>query len=246
MADLSWTEPESAANTNYQPVYPLNHIVQTESGHSFEMDDTETRERVRLQHRYGTFIEMHPNGDEVHKIIGNGYEIIANNKNVLIKGVCNITVQGDSVLHIQGDSYNQIDGSVYQNIKGNVEQSVQGNSNQIVNGDVGIDSAGEISLTGSKVNIFTDLYVAGDINSSQSIHAEGNMTAALSVSADKSVETLGYMVAGTSITAGVSVYGPMVSDIFGELEMLRLKIDQHVHIGNLGYPTSPPTKPMEI
>ena len=59
-----WTEPESAANTDYQPVYPYNNITQTEAGHTFELDDTPTRERVRLQHRSGTFIEMHPNGDE--------------------------------------------------------------------------------------------------------------------------------------------------------------------------------------
>ncbi len=77
MADMSWTEPESAANTDYQPIYSYNNIQQTESGHSFEMDDTPTRERVRIQHRSGSFIEMHPNGDEVHKIVGKGYEIIA-------------------------------------------------------------------------------------------------------------------------------------------------------------------------
>ena len=62
-----WTEPESAANTDYPPDYPYNQVMQSASGHLFEMDDSRGRERVRLTHRTGTFIEMHPNGDEVHK-----------------------------------------------------------------------------------------------------------------------------------------------------------------------------------
>jgi hypothetical protein len=80
-SDNSWTEPESARNTETPPVYPYNNIQQTESGHSFEMDDTPTRERVRLQHRIGTFLEMHPDGDEVHKVYGTGYEIYLKGKN---------------------------------------------------------------------------------------------------------------------------------------------------------------------
>jgi hypothetical protein len=244
MTIYAWTEPESAANTDYQPVYPYNNIQQTESGHSFEMDDTPTRERVRIQHRAGSFIEMHPNGDEVHRIMGKGYEIIASDKNVLIKGVCNITIQGDSVLNVQGDAYTQIDGNAYENVKGSVKQVVQGDSRLIVNGDVDIDSAGDINLGASTVNVNADLMVRGDIGCTQSIQADGNINAKLSVSATKSVESLGYMVAGTTIDAGVSVFGPMVSDMFGSMEMFRMKVNQHIHIGVHG-PTSPPTAPME-
>ena len=58
------TEPASAANTNFEgclPVFPYNNATVTPSGHSFEMDDTPERERIRLNHRSNTFIEMHPN-----------------------------------------------------------------------------------------------------------------------------------------------------------------------------------------
>ena len=83
----TWAEPESPFNPDEKPVYPHNKVWETESGHSFEMDDTKDRERIRLQHRSKTFIEMHPDGSEVHKIYGNGYEIVLENKNVLIKFV---------------------------------------------------------------------------------------------------------------------------------------------------------------
>lgn len=105
-----WTEPESAANTVFQPVYPYNQITQTEFGHSLEMDDTPTRERIRLQHGAGSFIEMHPNGDQVTKVFGNGYEIHLANKNVMIKGVCNITIEGDCNMDIKGDYGMQVGG----------------------------------------------------------------------------------------------------------------------------------------
>ena len=246
MATMTWTEPESAANADHQPIYPYNNVTQTEAGHKFELDDTPGRERVRLEHRSGTFTEMHPNGDVVHKIVGKGYEIIASDKNVLIKGVCNITVQGDSVFHVQGDSYNQVDGNVYQVVNGNSNQLVKGNCEQTVQGDYDMNVSGDINMSATNVNINSDLNVRGDISSTQTIAAVGNITAGLSVSANKSVETAGYMLAALTINAGVSVFGPMVSDMFGSMEMFRLKVDQHVHIGNKGFPTSPPTSVMEV
>ena len=246
MADLSWTEPESAANTDFQPVYPYNNITQTESGHSLELDDTPGRERVRLHHRSGTFMEMHPNGDEVHKIYGNGYEITLKDKNVLIKGVCNITIQGDSVLHVQGDSYQQVDGTVYQQVNGNINQLVKGNCEQTIQGDYDINASGDVNVSATNLNVNGDLNVRGNIAGTQSLGVVGNLSAGLSVSAIKSVETSGYIIAATTITAGVSVFGPTVSDMFGSMEMFRLKVDQHVHIGNKGFPTSPPTSPMEV
>lgn len=246
MTNLSWTEPESAANTDYSPVYPYNNIQQTESGHSFEMDDTPGRERVRIQHRTGTFTEIHPNGDEVHKIVGNGFEIIASDKNVLVKGVCNITINGDSVLHVKGDSYNQVDGNVYQNVNGNMNQLINGDCQQTIDGTYDVNVSGNMNINATNVNINADVNVRGDIGTTQSISAAGNISAALSVSANKSVETTGYMIAATTINAGISMFAPMVSDIIGSIEMFRLKVDTHVHIGNRGYPTSPPTSPMEI
>jgi hypothetical protein len=245
MANLSWTEPESAANTDYPPQYPYNNVQQTEGGHTFEMDDTPGQERVRLQHRYGSFIEFHPNGDEVHKIVGKGYEIVASDKNVLIKGVCNITIEGDSVLHVKGDSYNQIDGTAYQTVNGSVKQLVNGDCQQTIDGDYDVNVSGDMNINATNVNINADLNVRGDIGSTQSVAAQGNINAGISVSAVKSVETTGYMIAGTTMVAGVSVYGPMVSDMFGSMELFRMKVNAHVHIGNKGYPTSPPTAPME-
>ena len=46
-------------------VYPYNHVVETESGHIMEIDDSPGAERLYRQHRTGTFEEIHANGDMV-------------------------------------------------------------------------------------------------------------------------------------------------------------------------------------
>ena len=126
-----WNEPEGATEEN-PPVYPYNNVTQTESGHSFEMDDTPGAERIRLQHRIGTFTEMNSIGDHTVKIIGNGFEIIAGNKNVEVTGHCNITVKGDCNIDVEGD----------------FNQQVKGDYNLIVDGEYNVRSIGEMWLSG--------------------------------------------------------------------------------------------------
>ena len=155
--DNSWTEPESAASTKNPPKYPYNNITQTKSGHVFEMDDTPLRERIRIHHRLGTFIEMHPNGDEVHKIEGDGYEIIARNKNVEISGVCNITIKGDSILHVEGNRTELVDGDYNLVVKG--DYSLVGQQT------VTLGSKDKLSLKGDLLSLKTGtLNVSGDLN----------------------------------------------------------------------------------
>lgn len=150
---LAWTEPESAANSDYQPVYPYNNVTQTKGGHSFEMDDTPTRERIRIQHKSGTFTEIHPNGDEVHKIIGDGYHIVLGDQNISI-GVdngklekkLNITINGDAYFYVKGNKVEQIDGSVEQYIKGDFTQTVEGRHTTTSFGNMRIDAGSSTSI----------------------------------------------------------------------------------------------------
>ena len=71
------------------------------------MDDTPTRERIRIQHGKGTFLEMHPDGNEVHKIIGDGYEIVLKDKKMLVKGMMYITVEGNAYVNVMGNKVEQ-------------------------------------------------------------------------------------------------------------------------------------------
>jgi hypothetical protein len=244
--DSSFTEPVIVDPKN-PPAYPYNQVQQSESGHSIEMDDTPERERLRLQHRSGTFLEMQPNGDEVHKIYGDGYEIIYGKKNVQINGQCNITVNGACVVNIKGDSVMSIGGNVTQKVAGDVTQTISGTTTIAGDGDIDISSSGDISLLAGNINIDGDLNVSGSIAATQSISAVGNVEAGLQSYATLGFVTPGYVSAGSPVPLNPYpgwVSGLMVTDIVRTLMADRIKFSIHTHIDSRGGITTPPLQPM--
>jgi len=184
--ESTWIEPESVANDETKPEYPYNNTQQTEGGHSFEMDDTPTRERVRIQHgKSKNFIEMHPNGDQVVKIFGDGYEIVAKNKNVLIKGICNITVRGDCNMEVLG----------------NFNQSVTGDYNLAVKGQYNVRAVKDISISGDD-----DVSISANENTGGSVRL--GAATSVDISSDLNVygpATCDSLVATTRVTGGMGV-----------------------------------------
>jgi hypothetical protein len=75
--------------------YPYNHVMETESGHVQEFDDTPGNERISTYHRKGTFTEVDANGTEVTHIVGDRYTIIDRNGCIYIAGEANLTVDGN-------------------------------------------------------------------------------------------------------------------------------------------------------
>jgi hypothetical protein len=194
----AWTEPVIVDAKN-PPKYPFNTVTQTKGGHSLEMDDTPSKERVRLQHRSGSFIEMQPNGDEVHKIYGDSYEIVAGSKNVKIKGQCNITIDGPCVVTINGDSIFNVNGDATQFVKGNLVQQVNGTAKITSKGDMDLTSKEDITMSAQNVYVNGDLAVRGAISSTLSISATNNVTAGMQSYAKLGFVTPGYITAGSPV-----------------------------------------------
>jgi hypothetical protein len=84
-----WDEPESA----YCAKYPYNHMIETESGHILEMDDTPQRERLHLYHRAGTFFEIDQFGSMHEHIQGDYHGVFVRNNKVYIRGGYDVTVE---------------------------------------------------------------------------------------------------------------------------------------------------------
>jgi hypothetical protein len=217
---IAWTEPESAANSDYQPVYPYNNVTQTKGGHSLELDDTPTRERVRLQHGKGTFIEMHPSGDEVHKIIGDGYEIILKDKNMSVSGKLNITVEGDCNLWVQGDKIEQVDGSVEQYIKGDFTQIVEGLHTTSSFGNMRIN-AGAGALGKLVINVPDHVRLNGDLNTTGEITADKIMaTTRVDAGTGMSAGFLGFVTLTGGVSVGLPVAVPTMINAAGPINSL--------------------------
>lgn len=251
--DRSWTEPESAANVGTPPVPPYLHVTQTQSGHSFQMDDTKDRERVRLEHRTGTFIEMHPNGDEVHKVYGDGYEITIKNKNVLIKGHCSVTIEGDSIIDVKGDKVERVAGNYSVQVGG--AYSVYGGKqiNLATTGDftlgagTSIGSGSIYMTTANRVVVSADMTVAGDfiadlITSTTRVDATtgvsagplgfvsttGGLSIGIPVAVPTQINCVSMINAGSGVTAPVGTFSYMTSILMTDTINTTI-YNSHIH-----------------
>jgi hypothetical protein len=256
----SWTEPKS----DFKAQYPYNNVTQTESGHFQEFDDTPGAERIRTQHRTGTYTELQADGTRVNKILGDNYEIVAKDNNVKISGICNITIVGDAVTTIEGNRYERVKGDYFLEVEGNYQK--------VVNKKVSITSGDDMSLivgsatgqfildAGDSFALNSDLTIDGSITAA-AITSTGAVVAGTGIHAGvpgslnpyAGISTLGGIAAGFPVAptipgmieATVSVNAPLISgivvtDIRGPMELIRLLYDMHYHIGNRGWPTSPP------
>ena len=98
-------EPASYFNA----LYPHNQVLETESGHIKEYDDTEGAERIREYHKSGTYYEVHPDGSKSTHVVSNNYKVVVGDDNVHISGDVKVYIDGDATLNIQGD-YNTFVG----------------------------------------------------------------------------------------------------------------------------------------
>jgi len=163
-----WNEPE----TPFNPLYPRNHVHQSESGHVIEIDDTPTRERLHTYHRSGTFEEIHPDGSKVTKVVADNYELIMSDNNVHVSGNVNlvvgatgpedgqgsnisIVVRGDANLQVDGDATAVVGNDLFADVKRHVESHCDGiysvhAQEKIIfrsEGDILFDSPTECNIT---------------------------------------------------------------------------------------------------
>jgi hypothetical protein len=122
---VTWDQPEIPYNASY----PFNHVIQTESGHIMEFDDTPNSERIHTYHTTGTFTEIDAKGTQVNRIVGNGVEIIERDGFILIKGNAYVTCDGTIAIRMKGDCQLEIDGDLATHVKGDAYLNVDGNFN---------------------------------------------------------------------------------------------------------------------
>lgn len=138
----TWDEPE----TKYAAQYPYNNVMETESGHVIEYDDTFGAERIHIAHRNGSFTEWYPDGDRVEKITKDKYTIVMKDDHLYVMGSVKITVQGDAEIYVQKNMYARVDENLTAYVVGNVDAQVDGNVTALVKGDVEAQINGNASL----------------------------------------------------------------------------------------------------
>jgi len=138
---VTWTQPTPSYNT----APPYNRVLDTESGHVMEFDDTRGAERVHLAHRTGTYFEIRPDGSKVTKVVGKNYEVVAGDDYVYIQGACTITVNGNAKVYVKQNAVVKVDG--------NCDTTVGGNYGTTIGGTCKITSGGNMTLVAPRIDL---------------------------------------------------------------------------------------------
>ena len=140
--DTTWTEPSSA----YAASYPKNHVLETESGHIKEYDDTSGQERIHEYHTKGTFYEIDKDGNKVTRVVGDNYEVIAGSDFVNVKGSANLTVSETlsikaKTIQMEAETINEVYGT-HTETSGTITESYA-TLNTNISGTTGIKYGGD-------------------------------------------------------------------------------------------------------
>lgn len=166
---VTWDQPPIPYNAQY----PFNHVMQTESGHVLEFDDTPNCERVHIYHRSGTFTEIDSNGTQVNRIIGDGYEILERNGFVQVNGSLNVTIDGANNLYVKNALNVDVDGVTTINVRNDANISVSGNMNLAVAETLAI-KANSIKMEAESFDLKTYGNATIDAEGEASVKATGN------------------------------------------------------------------------
>jgi predicted chitinase len=171
-AGFTWEQPDIPYNAKY----PYNKVMETESGHIMEFDDTPENERIHLYHRKGTYTEIDVNGSQVNRIVGDGYYIMERNGYVFIGGDCNVTVNGNARILVNADANIDVTGNTTLNVGGDGAINTAGNMSMNIGGEfkmkaanIKLDSGSDFNVTASGANKLTsggnmEINAAGDAN----------------------------------------------------------------------------------
>ncbi len=134
--DGTWDEK----TTPYAASYPFNHVRETESGHIEEWDDTAGAERFHRYHPSGTFVEDHPDGDQVRKIQKDKYEIVLGDEHIHIMGNVTVTVDGDCNMLVKGNTRLETEGDRDEYVHGDYQLLVGGTMKMRAQGRIYMDA----------------------------------------------------------------------------------------------------------
>jgi len=160
----------------YNAQYPFNHVMQTESGHVLEFDDTPNSERIHIYHKSGTFSEIDANGTRVNRIVGDGYEIFERNGYVQVNGSLNVTVDGAQNILVKNSMNLNVNGATNINVYNDANLNVSGSLNASVAESFKL-KANSIFIEGGTVNIKSNGSLNASGSGSVDIRAGGILSA---------------------------------------------------------------------
>ena len=144
--------------STYAPEYPYNNVMETESGHVKEYDDTPGAERIMERHKSGTQYEIAANGSKTERIVRDNYQLVV----------------GHDTLEVFGDVRIIVSGNADIAVAGNMNAAVGGNSESTVTGTTKITSTGDMTLKSDNIKLDGDVVVTGTTRTSTTQLIDGH------------------------------------------------------------------------
>jgi len=176
---------------SYNPVYPYNQAMETESGHSLEFDDTPGAERIEMAHRTGTMFEIQPNGTKVEEIVKDNYTIVMADDYVYVMGKAIVSVDKDCTIKVAGNLKLDVGGNFEISAAGEVKIASGKDFKASSSEDVKIDAKQKTSLSGKS---------STRVSSAGSMAISGTST---SITSKSSIKASKMSVAGKVSATGV-------------------------------------------
>lgn len=98
--------------STYAPEYPYNNVMETESGHVKEYDDTPGLERITERYKSGTQYEIAANGSKTERIVRDNYRLVVGHDTLEVFGDVRIIVSGNADIAIAGNMNSAVNGSI--------------------------------------------------------------------------------------------------------------------------------------
>lgn len=128
----------------YNAKYPFNKVLETESGHVVELDDSKYAERIHVYHRSGTFVEMDSVGNYNSVVKGSSYRYVDHNEHLRVEGQGRISIGRGVQVFVEGDADIEVRGSV--DLSGeDINISSRGRLN--------LSATEEINMTSANINL---------------------------------------------------------------------------------------------
>ena len=140
-ADPNAAEPTGTYQpaSTYKPEYPYNNVMETESGHVKEYDDTPGAERIKERHKSGTQYEIQASGKKISRVVSDNYQLVCGHDTVEVSGNVRIIVSGHCDLAVSKDLNAKVGGNMSANVTGNTDLLVKGDIDGEVRGNIDIN-----------------------------------------------------------------------------------------------------------
>ena len=147
-AHTSWRLPEAP----YAAVYPNNKVIETPSGHVIEIDDTPGAERIAIQHKSGSFQEIHPDGTVVTYSEGSKYRVVHSGEYVKVTGMSNKVYSSEVERAYGGEAHITFGNDLNLKVIGDCKIQGEGKIQVKAEGEIELDAQDDLILSGRKIH----------------------------------------------------------------------------------------------